>query len=61
MKGGLVNQFIQENVQEMFYVITLKIENKGKETKNSSRIRLTNNSHRYNLGVINSLCNALVF
>ncbi len=44
----LGNQFTKRDAQGMFYVITLKIENKGKETKtvDSSMITLTDSQAR---------------
>lgn len=44
----LGNQFTKRDAQGMFYVITLKVENKGKETKtvDSSMISLTDSQGR---------------
>jgi len=44
----LGNQFTSKDAQGLFYVITLKVENKGKETKtvDSSMISLTDNQGR---------------
>lgn len=44
----LGNQFTKRDAQGMFYVVTLKIENKGKETKtvDSSMISLTDSQGR---------------
>lgn len=46
--SSLGNSYTKKNAQGLFYVITLKVENKGKETKtvDSSMITLTDNQGR---------------